>query len=35
MLSLHNFYKGEEKTEEDIVITTVIDTVEEKSSPKD
>ena len=35
MLGMHNFYKGEEKTPDDIVITIELNEVEEDGAPKD
>jgi hypothetical protein len=35
MLGMHNFYKGEDKTPDDIVITIEINEAQENGSPKD
>lgn len=35
MLGLHNFYKGEDKTSDDIVITIEHNQVQEDGTPKD
>jgi len=35
MLALHNFYKGEDKTPDDIVITIEHNQVQEDGTPKD
>ena len=35
MLGMHNFYKGEDKTPDDIVITIELNEVQENGSPKD
>ena len=35
MLGMHNFYKGEEKTTEDIVITIELNETRENGAPKD
>jgi len=35
MLGMHNFYKGEEKTPDDIVITIEYTEVEKEGAPKD
>ena len=35
MLGMHNFYKGEDKTTDDIVITIELNEVQEDGTPKD
>jgi hypothetical protein len=35
MLGMHNFYNGEEKTPDDIVITIELNEVQEDGAPKD
>ena len=35
MLGMHNFYKGEEKTPDDIVITIELNEVQKDGMPKD
>lgn len=35
MLGIHNFYKGEEKTPDNIVITIELNEVQENGTPKD
>jgi hypothetical protein len=35
MLGIHNFYKGEDKTPDDIVITIEHNEVQEDGTPKD
>jgi hypothetical protein len=35
MLGIHNFYKGEDKTSDNIVITIELDGVQEDGEPKD
>ena len=35
MLGMHNFYKGEDKTPDDIVITIELNEVQEDGTPKD
>ena len=35
MLGMHNFYKGEDKTTDDIVITIEHNEVQEDGTPKD
>ena len=35
MLGMHNFYKGEDKTEDDIVIRVEVNEAQEDSAPKD
>lgn len=35
MLGMHNFYKGEDKTPDDITITIELNEVQENGSPKD
>lgn len=35
MLGMHNFYKGEEKTADDIVITIEFSEAQNEGSPKD
>ena len=35
MLGMHNFYKGEDKTTEDIVITVEVNEAQENGAPKD
>lgn len=35
MLGMHNFYRGEEKTADDIVITVEVKEMQEDGSPKD
>ena len=35
MLGIHNFYKGEEKTPDDIVITIELNEVQQDGAPKD
>ena len=35
MLGMHNFYKGEDKTPEDIVITIEVNEAQENGAPKD
>ena len=35
MLGIHNFYKGEDKTTDDIVITIELNEVQEDGTPKD
>ena len=35
MLGMHNFYKGEDKTTEDIIITIEVNEAQENGAPKD
>ena len=35
MLGMHNFYKGEEKTADNIIITVEVKEMQEDGSPKD
>jgi hypothetical protein len=35
MLGMHNFYKGEDKTTDDIVITIELNEAQEDGTPKD
>ncbi len=35
MLGMHNFYKGEEKTSDNIVITIELNEVQQDGAPKD
>jgi len=35
MLGMHNFYRGEDKTPDDIVITVEYNEVQEDGTPKD
>lgn len=35
MLGLHNFYRGDEKTPDDIAITTEVNEAQESGTPKD
>jgi hypothetical protein len=35
MLGIHNFYKGEDKTPDDITITIELNEVQENGTPKD